>query len=137
MAQPADRRFVMEDRVAGHVTARLVEALEDPTSSAYLLVQAIAQAAGGASSWNDLEDKPTSFPPSGHEHAISQVTGLLAALSDRALKSETHSTRVFDPTTNTWPARATGYAYDVAVGPEMPEPVGALSGDIHEIQVDG
>lgn len=29
---------------------------------------------GGASSWNDLEDKPPSFPPEAHTHALSSLT---------------------------------------------------------------
>jgi hypothetical protein len=35
---------------------------------------------GGVSSWNDLTDKPTTFPPEAHSHAISDVTDLQTAL---------------------------------------------------------
>lgn len=31
---------------------------------------------GGAVSWDDVQNKPTTFPPSSHSHAISDVTGL-------------------------------------------------------------
>ena len=31
--------------------------------------------AGGASSWNDLTDKPTAFPPEAHGHAWDEITG--------------------------------------------------------------
>jgi hypothetical protein len=35
---------------------------------------------GGVSSWNDLTDKPTSFPPSAHVHSGSDITtGTLAS----------------------------------------------------------
>ena len=40
-------------------------------------------AGGGAASWDDLTGKPSTFPPSAHTHATSEVTGLadrLAAL---------------------------------------------------------
>ena len=36
--------------------------------------------AGGASSWNDLTDKPADFPPSDHTHEIDEVNGLQDAL---------------------------------------------------------
>ena len=35
---------------------------------------------GGASSWNDLTDKPADFPPSDHTHDIDDVNGLQDAL---------------------------------------------------------
>jgi hypothetical protein len=31
---------------------------------------------GGVSSWNDLTDKPTTFPPEAHDHVIADVIGL-------------------------------------------------------------
>lgn len=37
---------------------------------------------GGASSWNDITDKPSTFPPSAHNHAITDVTGLEDALQN-------------------------------------------------------
>lgn len=37
-------------------------------------------AVGGAPSWNNVTDKPDSFPPSAHTHAIADVTGLSDAL---------------------------------------------------------
>lgn len=39
---------------------------------------------GGASSWDDLEGKPSTFPPSAHTQAISTITGLQDALDDKA-----------------------------------------------------
>lgn len=37
---------------------------------------------GGVSSWNDLTDKPTEFPPEAHEHEIADVDGLGDQLED-------------------------------------------------------
>lgn len=37
----------------------------------------------GVSSWNDLEDKPTTFPPSEHTHQIADVSGLQDALDSK------------------------------------------------------
>ncbi len=34
----------------------------------------------GSSAWEDITDKPSTFPPSSHTHAMSEVTGLEAAL---------------------------------------------------------
>lgn len=34
--------------------------------------------------WDDITDKPTSFPPSAHTHATADVTGLDAALAGKA-----------------------------------------------------
>jgi len=33
---------------------------------------------GGAPSWDDITDKPSTYPPSSHTHSASQVTGLAA-----------------------------------------------------------
>ena len=38
---------------------------------------------GGVSSWNDLEDKPTTFPPSEHTHQIADVPGLQNSLDSK------------------------------------------------------
>lgn len=38
---------------------------------------------GGISSWNDLTDKPSTFPPAAHTHAIGDVTGLENKLSEK------------------------------------------------------
>jgi hypothetical protein len=39
-----------------------------------------AEFTSGVSSWNDLQDKPTTFPPEAHSHAIADVSGLQTAL---------------------------------------------------------
>jgi hypothetical protein len=46
---------------------------------------------GGVSSWNDLTDKPSTFPPSTHTHAIADTTGLETALDGKAATSHTHA----------------------------------------------
>lgn len=42
----------------------------------------------GVSSWNDLADKPATFPPSAHGHTIAEVTGLQAALDSKATPAD-------------------------------------------------
>lgn len=37
---------------------------------------------GGIPNWDDIEDKPSEFPPAAHTHEISQVTGLQDALTN-------------------------------------------------------
>ena len=37
---------------------------------------------GGASSWDDLTDKPTEFPPESHTHEIADVNGLVDAITE-------------------------------------------------------
>lgn len=43
---------------------------------------------GGVSSWNDLTDKPSTFPPSSHNHAISDVNGLQDLLDTYVLTTD-------------------------------------------------
>lgn len=38
---------------------------------------------GGVSSWTDLTDKPTTFPPATHTHSVANVTGLQTALDGK------------------------------------------------------
>jgi hypothetical protein len=45
---------------------------------------------GGVSSWNDLTDKPSTFPPATHTHAIADTSGLQTALDGKAATSHTH-----------------------------------------------
>ena len=47
-------------------------------------VGAIPGGGGGSSAWGDITGKPSSFPPSAHEHEIADVTGLAAALAAKA-----------------------------------------------------
>lgn len=43
---------------------------------------------GGASSWDDLTGKPSTFPPSTHTHPESDVTGLVADLAGKATAAQ-------------------------------------------------
>jgi hypothetical protein len=45
----------------------------------------------GVSSWNDLTDKPLTFAPSTHTHAIADTTGLQTALDGKSATSHTHA----------------------------------------------
>ena len=40
--------------------------------------------------WASLADKPTTFPPADHSHALSDVSGLQAALDDKAPTAHIH-----------------------------------------------
>ena len=48
---------------------------------------------GGSTSvtWSDVTGKPSTFPPSTHSHAISDVTGLQTALDGKSSISHTHA----------------------------------------------
>jgi hypothetical protein len=46
---------------------------------------------GGVSSWNDLTDKPSTFPPATHTHAIADTSGLQTALDGKSATSHTHT----------------------------------------------
>ena len=46
------------------------------TWEAKTLAEFVASKAGGASSWDDLTDKPAVFPPASHSHAVADVTDL-------------------------------------------------------------
>jgi hypothetical protein len=46
---------------------------------------------GGVTSYNDLTDVPSTFPPEAHTHVISGTTGLQTALDDKASSSHTHA----------------------------------------------
>lgn len=41
--------------------------------------------------WSDIQGKPSTFPPSSHTHAITDVNGLQSALDSKAAASHTHS----------------------------------------------
>src|SRR5690606_4427259 len=45
---------------------------------------------GGPVSWDDVGDKPSTFPPEAHTHTVSDVTGLQSALDGKAAASHTH-----------------------------------------------
>ncbi len=45
---------------------------------------------GSVSSWNDIKDKPSVFPPSTHTHSISDVSDLQSQLNSKASSSHSH-----------------------------------------------
>src|SRR5690606_32252580 len=45
---------------------------------------------GGPVSWDDVEDKPSTFPPEAHTHEIGDVTGLQTTLDGKASATHTH-----------------------------------------------
>jgi hypothetical protein len=56
------------------------------------VAQAIEELGGaGVSSWNDLTDKPSTFPPSTHTHPLEDITGLQTALDSKASTTHTHA----------------------------------------------
>ena len=60
---------------------------------------------GGVSSWNNLTDKPSTFPPSTHTHAIADTTGLQEALDGKqaagSYAAATHTHAAADITSGT------------------------------------
>src|SRR5690606_6915587 len=57
---------------------------------------------GGPVAWDDVEDRPSTFPPDSHTHEISDVTGLQAALDGKQAAGSyapaTHTHTVSDVT---------------------------------------
>lgn len=45
----------------------------------------------GEVNWNDIQGKPSTFPPSAHNHVIADTTGLQAALDGKANTNHTHA----------------------------------------------
>lgn len=68
------------------------DALQSLTGADRLDASAIMNLPQGFSgSWNDLTGKPSLFPPAAHTHDISEVSGLLAALSEKVDKEDGYS----------------------------------------------
>lgn len=42
------------------------------------------------SSWADIKDKPLTFPPSTHNHTVTEITGLQSQLDSKAASSHSH-----------------------------------------------
>ena len=57
---------------------------------------------GGSSDWNDINNKPATFPPSQHNHVIADVTGLQLALDGKqasgSYAASTHTHAISDTT---------------------------------------
>lgn len=76
------------------------------TLSGHLIAIDAALAGGGTSSWDDLEDLPTDFPPSAHGHPISDVSGLQTALDDKVADTDPRLSDARTPLAHTHPATA-------------------------------
>ncbi|MEQ7008475.1 hypothetical protein ABN028_20075 [Actinopolymorpha sp. B17G11] len=85
----------------------------------------------GVSSWDDLTDKPATFPPSAHTHATSEVTGLDTALAAKA--EATDALAVPRATGGAWPARpAAQHVTWIETLPATPlVPAGMVDGDLY------
>ncbi|MBM1978246.1 hypothetical protein JQW35_13060 [Sulfitobacter pseudonitzschiae] len=67
------------------LTYRSLVAHSDETTDPSLDEINFGPATGGSSvEWGDVENKPTAFPPSTHDHAVSDITGLQGALDAKA-----------------------------------------------------
>lgn len=60
-----------------------------------------AASAGGASSWDDLTGKPSTFPPAAHTHAQADVTGLETALAGKVDEDDPRLTDARTPLPHT------------------------------------
>jgi hypothetical protein len=54
-------------------------------------IEELGGGGGGVTSYEDLTDIPSTFPPEAHTHAISDTTGLQPALDGKAETSHTHA----------------------------------------------
>ena len=54
----------------------------------YSLVELLQNVGGGTVTWDDVQNKPTSFPPASHTHGISEVNGLQAELNSKLTASQ-------------------------------------------------
>lgn len=134
MTQPSNLRFVMESALSPYVTQTQLDAALDSATESLVTQAQLDAAVEGTLTETDVANAIAGSGPV-HQAVVDVVLAESppADLAGAALKAETHSTRVFNTTTNSWPDRAEGYLYDVAIGPESPEPTGALVDDIHWI----
>lgn len=76
---------------------QVIDNLESTSSTAALsanqgrVLNELIATKSSVSSWADIKDKPSVFPPSTHSHAISDVSGLQGQLDGKASSAHTHS----------------------------------------------
>lgn len=76
---------------------QVIDNLESVSSTAALsarqgkILSELISDKGSVSSWNDIKDKPSVFPPSTHSHSVSDVSGLQGQLDGKASSSHSHS----------------------------------------------
>jgi hypothetical protein len=81
----------------GTASIQVIDNLESTSSTAALsakqgkILSELIADKSSISSWNDIKDKPSVFPPSTHSHAISDVLDLQEQLDSKASSSHTHS----------------------------------------------
>ncbi|MEU4155686.1 hypothetical protein [Actinoplanes sp. NPDC026670] len=66
--------------------------------------------------WDDVQGKPTAFPPAAHGHATSEVTGLDAALADKASTGHSHAYADITGKPSTFTPAAHGHATSEVTG---------------------
>lgn len=75
----------------------VIDSLDSVSSTAALsarqgkILSELISDKGSVSSWNDIKDKPSVFPPSTHSHSVSDVSGLQGQLDGKASSSHSHS----------------------------------------------
>jgi hypothetical protein len=79
-------------------------------SSGKIPTAQLPASAGGAVSWNDLQDKPSTFPPTTHSHPTSEVTGLDTALTGKASTTHTHAYSTLTSIPSTFPPAPHGHS---------------------------
>lgn len=78
-------------------TIEVIDNLESTSSTAALsarqgrVLNELIATKSSVSSWADITDKPSTFPPSTHSHAISDVSGLQGQLDGKASSAHSHS----------------------------------------------
>lgn len=76
---------------------QVIDNLESVSSTAALsanqgrVLNELIATKSSVSSWADITDKPSTFPPSTHSHAISDVSGLQGQLDGKASSAHSHS----------------------------------------------
>jgi hypothetical protein len=53
-------------------------------------VTVLLNSVGGSPDWSTVQNKPSTFPPSSHTHAQSEVTGLVTALGNKSDSTHNH-----------------------------------------------
>lgn len=81
----------------GTASIQVIDNLESTSSTAALsarqgkILSELIADKSSISSWNDIKDKPSVFPPSTHSHAISDVSDLQGQLDGKASTNHNHS----------------------------------------------
>ena len=98
-------------REAG-MPASLISLLVSITKAADRASAAAAAAGGGGGpiAWTDINDKPTTFPPSDHSHAAADIAGLQAAVEGWTVRTSDGVSRIVPITQAAYDALGTKVA---------------------------